>query len=115
MSGKQQLVAFVHVRDVGGRTVAYGPGEDVPAWARKQITNPKAWGALEPADHSQVEAPPPPGAGGALDAPPRAGKGSGVEAWRDFASRKGVDLDQDATREQIIAACEAAGVVEREE
>ncbi|MFI1607848.1 hypothetical protein ACH4YN_38040 [Streptomyces griseofuscus] len=115
MSGKQQLVAFVHVRDVGGRTVAYGPGEDVPAWARKQITNPKAWGDVESAEPSQVEAPSPAGTGGDLEAPPRAGKGSGVEAWRDFASRKGVDVDQDASREQIIAACEAAGVVAREE
>ncbi|OUD02565.1 hypothetical protein [Streptomyces swartbergensis] len=115
MSSEKQLVAYVHVRDVGGRTVAYGPGEDVPAWARKQITNPKAWGEGEAAATSSAEAPPPAGTGDDLEAPPRAGKGSGVDAWRAFAERKGVDVDQDATREQIIAACEAAGVVEREE
>ncbi|MFG2458152.1 hypothetical protein ACGFWE_13925 [Streptomyces sp. NPDC048523] len=115
MSSKQQLVAHVHVRDLGGRSVAFGPGEDVPGWARKQIANPKAWGDVEPADSSQAEVTSPAGTGGDLEAPPRAGKGSGVEAWRDFAARKGVDVDQDASREQIIAACEAAGVVPREE
>jgi hypothetical protein len=114
MSGKQ-LAAHVHVRDLGGRTVAYGPGDDVPAWARKQISNPKAWGDVESAEPSQAETPPPAGTGDELAAPPRAGKGSGVDAWRTFAERKGVDVDQDASREQIIAACESAGVVEREE
>ncbi|MFJ9468332.1 hypothetical protein [Streptomyces caniferus] len=111
MSSKQ-LVAAVHVRDLQGRTVVFGPGGDVPAWAAKQITNPKAWG--DAADTVGVPpVPTPPGVG--VEVPPRSGKGSGVEAWRAFAERKGVDVDQDATREDVIAACEAAGVVEREE
>ncbi|WP_329151223.1 hypothetical protein OIU91_28385 [Streptomyces sp. NBC_01456] len=110
---EQQLVATVHVRDLQGRTVVLEPGDDVPAWAVRQITNPKAW--VEVVDTVDVaQAPTPPGAGG-VEAPPRSGKGSGVEAWRSFADRKGVDVDQDATREDVIAACEAAGVVEREE
>ncbi|MGW7248823.1 hypothetical protein [Streptomyces decoyicus] len=111
MSSKQ-LTATVHVRDLQGRTVAFGPGDDVPAWAAKQITNPKAWG--DGADSVDVvEVPTPPGVG--VEPPPRSGKGSGVEAWRAFAERKGVDVDQDATREDVVAACEAAGVVDREE
>lgn len=113
MSGTQ-LAAYVHVRDLAGRTAVFGPGDDVPAWARKQITNPKAWGVVEPADSSQAEVSAPAGVG-VIEAPPRSGRGSGVEAWRAFAERKGVDVDQDATREDVIAACEAAGVVEREE
>lgn len=113
MSGKQ-LAAHVHVRDLAGRTAVFGPGDAVPAWARKQIRNPKAWGGDEPADSSPVEVPVPVGAGD-LEAPPRSGKGSGAAEWRAFAERKGVDVDQDATREDVIAACEAAGAVEREE
>ncbi|WP_125512874.1 hypothetical protein [Streptomyces sp. WAC 01529] len=113
MSGKQ-LAEYVHVRDLAGRTVVFGPGDDVPTWARKQIANPKAWGAAEPADSSHAELPSPAGAGD-VEAPPRSGKGSGVEAWRAFAERKGVDVDQGASAKDVIAACEAAGVVEREE
>lgn len=117
MSGKQ-LVAHVHVRDLAGRAVAFGPGDGVPTWARKQISNPKAWGEGEPAEPAPTSPPTSAGDGegeGSLEAPPRSGKGSGVEAWRAFAERKGVDVDQDASREDVIAACEAAGVVEREE
>lgn len=41
---KLRLATFMHVRDELGRSHAFGPEDEVPAWARKQITNPKAWG-----------------------------------------------------------------------
>lgn len=112
MSGKQ-LVAYVHVRDLAGRTTALGPGDDVPTWAAKQISNPKAWGDAEPGASSRPVVSSSAGAD-TREAPPRSGKGSSVEAWRAFAERKGVDVDQDASREDVIAACETAGFIERE-
>ena len=36
--------------------------------------------------------------------PPRSGKGSGVEAWREYATSLGVEVADDATRDDIIAA-----------
>ncbi|MEV3855056.1 hypothetical protein AB0J38_12105 [Streptomyces sp. NPDC050095] len=111
---EQRLVAHVHVRDEDGRTVAFGPGDEVPAWAVRQITNPRAWGTGEPGSTSRLIVSAPMVADD-VAAPPRSGRGSGVEAWRAFAERLGVDVGRDASREDVIEACEAAGVVEREE
>ncbi len=41
---KFRLSSFVHVTDELGRSHAFGPEDEVPAWARERITNPKAWG-----------------------------------------------------------------------
>lgn len=43
--------------------------------------------------------------------PPRAGAGSGRPVWQAFASRNGVDHPADATRDEIIDACQQAGVI----
>jgi hypothetical protein len=39
-------------------------------------------------------------------APPRAGPGSGRDAWAAYAESKGVDVSDDMTRDEIIAAVE---------
>ncbi|MFD3517710.1 hypothetical protein [Streptomyces sp. NPDC058657] len=98
----RRLIGYVHV---GGR--AYGPDDEVPADVARRIGD-HAW-----QDRADVED---------LDdqadqgqAPPRSGRGSGVEAWRAFATQHDVEVADDATREDIIAACEAAGVIEQEE
>lgn len=83
---------------VGG--VMYGPDSDVPADVAAQITNPKAW----------AEQPVSEGEGRSVEVPPRAGKGSSREAWAEYAAAVKVDVDDDATRDDIIAAVEAAGV-----
>jgi hypothetical protein len=113
MSGRR-LNTFVHV---GG--VAYGPGTDVPPEVAEKI-GAHAW---EPDEDDQGE-----GEGAQIgvedptttqspgDEPPaRSGRGSGIDAWRKFAEQNGVEYDTDASRDEIIAACEAAGIVEREE
>jgi len=46
-----------------------------------------------------------------VEAPPRSGKGSGITAWRAFADAKGVSYSEDAERDEIIQACEQAGVI----
>jgi hypothetical protein len=38
-----KLTTFVHVTDDKGVSRAFGPDDDVPAWAQRKITNPKAW------------------------------------------------------------------------
>ncbi|MFI1467642.1 hypothetical protein [Streptomyces wuyuanensis] len=98
----RRLIAYVHV---DGK--AYGPGDQVPAAVAKRIGE-HAWTD----SGSSAEAPTPTGEG---EAPPRSGRGSGVEAWRAFAEQHDVEVAADATREDIIAACEAAGVVEPEQ
>lgn len=40
--------------------------------------------------------------------PPRGGAGSGVDAWRDYATQTGVELDDDMNRDDIIAAVDLA-------
>lgn len=47
--------------------------------------------------------------------PPRAGRGSSLPAWRAWAELRGVAVDDGMTRDDIIAACEHAGVLEARE
>lgn len=49
------------------------------------------------------------------DPPPRAGRGSSEQAWRAYAALVGVTTPDGAGRDDIIAACEAAGVIEPRE
>lgn len=41
--------------------------------------------------------------------PPKAGQGSSAEAWRNYAVGLGVEVADDAPRDDVIAALEAAG------
>lgn len=50
---------------------------------------------------STAAAPPAPAT---ADEPPRSGRGSGVEAWRTHAAALGVQVADDASRDDIIAA-----------
>ena len=42
--------------------------------------------------------------------PPQGGPGSGKDAWAAYAASQGVEVEDGATRDEIIAACEAADV-----
>lgn len=42
-------------------------------------------------------------------APPKAGPGSSAEAWRTYAAGVGVEVEADASRDDVIAALKAAG------
>ncbi|BDH04900.1 hypothetical protein [Streptomyces seoulensis] len=103
----RRLIAYVHVDGV-----AYGPDSEVPPKVAKQIGE-HAWTDAD----SSPEVPAPTGAGGGSEdeAPPRSGRGSGVEAWRVFAEQHDVEVAADASREDIIAACEAAELIEPEQ
>lgn len=72
----------------------YLPGDTVPAGVAKEM-----------GDHCFVD-----GAEPDSGVPPQAGKGSGKDAWAEYATANGVQIDPEATRDDIIAACTAAGV-----
>ncbi|MCU8589927.1 MULTISPECIES: hypothetical protein [unclassified Streptomyces] len=102
----RRLTAYVHVDGEW-----YGPDSKVPARVASKIGE-HAW---EDGPETAVVA----GSGTKeppiIEAPPRSGRGSGVEAWLAFAEAYGVGTDSDMSRDDVIAACEAAGVVEPEQ
>lgn len=86
----RKLATYVHV---DGQ--AYGPDDDVPADVAAKITNPAAWGEAVTASQDGP--------------PPQSGRGSGTDAWVAYAASAGVDVPDDAGRDDIIAAVAAAG------
>lgn len=108
MSG---LVTHVSLRDDAGSVVSFWPGDDVPAWARKRITNPAVWDS-PPAAESEEEPQKPQSDGGSSDdeIPPQSGAGSGRDAWAAYAAKKGVEVGEDEKRDAIIDKLTAAGV-----
>jgi hypothetical protein len=98
----------------------YGPDDEVPADVANRI-GAHAWDddggqddGGEPADVGFDDSGAQQSPTGAGEAPPRSGRGSGIDAWRRFAEQNGVGIDSDMSREEIIAAAEDAGLVERE-
>lgn len=128
------LKTFVHLLNPDtGQSEAFGPSSVLPAWAIAMITNPKAWAvppepapaatktpAAKPvASTPESSTPDSSGTGNGNGAgtpagdkpkpPPKSGAGSGRDAWAEYATGLGADVDPKATREQIIAAVAEAG------
>lgn len=109
----RRLAATVHVHEgedgVAG-TFVFEAGTVPPPWAVALITNPDAWGetppGVSPADGDGGTSPSPSGVGGV---PPRHGAGSSRAAWAAYADTVGVDVDEDMSRDDIIAAVDPAG------
>jgi hypothetical protein len=55
---KKRLKAFVFVTDENGQAHEFGPGDSLPAWAEKAITNPACFESVD----EDPEAPPAPAA-----------------------------------------------------
>lgn len=98
-----RLSTYVHVTDKDGQSHVFGPSDEVPAWAAKRITNKKAWAEAPADDNEQSDG-----------EPPRSGKGSGRDAWAAYAAQCGVQVSDDASREDIIAALVESGHVSGE-
>lgn len=99
----RRLTTYVHAveRDDNGTTLqsgTFGPGDDVPGWARKAITNPDVWDGQDD-EPSEPER---------LSRPTKAGPGSSEKAWRAYAAQENVTVADGASRDEIIAAVEAA-------
>ncbi|MGW6531471.1 hypothetical protein [Streptomyces venezuelae] len=101
----RRSAVHVHVVSADGtRRQWLAPGDEVPSWARlddRNLQTEEAESAAAPQTEPTAE-------------PARSGRGSGLDAWRSFAESRGVGLDADMTRDDIIAACEQAGVVSSE-
>lgn len=105
-----RLRSFVHV-PVGMDWVVYGPDDEVPAEHAALITNPKAWadGKAPSAEDSSKASE---SSNDGSSEPPRAGKGSSRDAWAQFAADRGVHVEDEDSRDDIIAALAEAGVVD---
>lgn len=116
----------IHLHDDGGKLCSFLPGDEVPEWARKSITNPLAWEGSEPDEPAVVAAPlvitvgggagwsgaeavsEPDAADGTL--PKQTGPDASRVKWAAYAEARGVAVPEDWKRADIIAACEQAGV-----
>jgi hypothetical protein len=92
------LIIHVSLFDESGTVHSFGPGDSVPEWARKRITNPQVWDETPVVEESS-DGPPPQG-----------GPGGSRQAWADYAASKKVAVQDDWKRDDIIEACEKAGV-----
>lgn len=80
--------------------------ESVPPEAPE---TPPSVGDEPPADGSASAEEPAPESGDDIpEAPPRAGRGASKDAWAKYAEARGVTVPADASRDDIIAAVDAA-------
>jgi hypothetical protein len=96
------LIAHVALFDDKGNLAQFGPGDDIPEWARKKITNPNVWDGDVDTAETDGDA--------AASPPPKAGKGSGEDKWRAYAAAKGVDVTAIDDRNEIIAFLDSKGI-----
>jgi hypothetical protein len=113
------------------------PGDVFPEWASDKVTNPDVIGDQfldpesrksrfdeelaelrhrhgidedgKPAVHAGHDEDEPSAHRAEGGPPPKTGRGSSIDAWRDYALDQEIDVQEDWTREQIIAELEAAG------
>lgn len=108
-----KLALTVHVHDPEtGRTVVLNRGTEVEGRLLTLITNPGVWedpDAVAEFEASHLEDDE---STDAVVEPPRAGKGSSRDAWALFAANHGVQVGDDDTRDDIIAALADAGVID---
>jgi len=108
----RRLVENVIVADESGGAFLCSAGlveADLPGWAVEQIQNPNVW--VE--DAAPAAAPVDPAAAVVDEGdapPPKSGPGSAKAAWVAYAQSHGVEVEDDATRDDIVAAVAAAGV-----
>lgn len=90
----------VHLTSPKGKPFVLLPGDEIPSWAAKQITNPYVLGVdpdAEDDDSDDDED---------SDLPPESGPGSGIKAWRQAAEDRGIEVT-DLDKPALIAACKA--------
>ena len=114
-SGGRLAASVAVLAEDGVETVWFRPGDDVPAWAAKQITNPAAWETVPKGvklDESDpwfgITAPAPAADDSAddgdaeLSEPPLGGPGSGRAEWAAYAEGLGIEVPEDAGRDDIV-------------
>lgn len=111
----KKLATAVHLTDDSGVVHSFLPGQTVPKWARKRITNPKAWAADDEAtDDTSIDE-----AGSEdddqstddqSDASEIPSKAASTAAWAEYADKNGFEVEEGTSRKDIIAALEANGI-----
>lgn len=96
---REDFVGVTHVYGDGGDTIVLAAGDKVPDGYVVGDHLIEA-SSEDETDPSKPETPAGP--------PPRSGKGSGLEAWTAHAESVGVAIEADWSREDIIAAVDAA-------
>jgi hypothetical protein len=128
-----RLTANVVLRGPDGVVVFLEAGSELPGWAEGHVgRHVLSDESGQPASAKPVEVdvtvhdadgtvregttepvssrPGPAGEAASSDAPPKAGPGSGRARWLDYTRAHGVTTPDDASRDDLVAACEAAGV-----
>ncbi|NAE18049.1 hypothetical protein [Enterococcus hirae] len=96
-----KLTANVAVRNPDtGEVDVFEIGEEPPEWAVPLIDNPTVWDEAPHGEDTHTGDGP----------PPKSGAKGTTDAWRTYATAQGVTVADDAKRDDIIAACSAAGV-----
>jgi hypothetical protein len=122
VSGAKKAAVYVTVHDEQGESFTFEPGQELPAWAAKAITNPNVF-AAEVEEKSTTKSEPKAekkepktskpattatdAASGETSAsdgePPRAGTGSGGDAWSTYATGTlGLTVPEGAKKADII-------------
>jgi hypothetical protein len=102
----RKLARTVIVRDSAGGAVAFGPNDDVPEWAAKQITNPDAWAEQAHADETAAG----PGEGMSEPQPSSQPEPPATSArkdeWIEYAVSQGMGRDEAETwtKDQLVTA-----------
>jgi hypothetical protein len=111
-AARRRLAVYVTVAGRPGDSAGFatfGPDDEVPAWAAEQMGE-HVW---EKSSDAEAKAKADAEAKAKADAeaiPAKAGAGSSKDAWAAYAAAHDVTVDENASRDDIIAACEAAGV-----
>lgn len=94
-----RLATYVHLRTDDGKFHAFGPDDDLPDWVVTRLAdNPRVWAEGEEPDAQSS------------GIPPKKGRGASRDAWAAYAAANDVETAEDASRDDIIAALDAAGV-----
>ncbi|MFE0039436.1 hypothetical protein [Streptomyces sp. NPDC059015] len=100
----RRVTGHVYVTSKDGTRQSWlTPGDEVPSWARVDDR------LIEGAGDKQAPSTAGSSTAGEVTEPPRAGKGSGLEAWQRYADSRGIGYDSGMSRDDIIAAVDAAG------
>ena len=101
-----RLAFSVYAMNEKDEVVWFAPGDDVPSWAAEQITNPSAWETapkgLKLDESGGAPADASPDSQDAAEEPPLGGAGSGVAAWKAYAEGLGIEVPDDASRDDIV-------------
>lgn len=102
----KKLAVNVIVVGEDGSPVALLAGDKVPDWASEQVGDHCFEGHGDNNEGLPAELESEEGSG----IPPKSGRGSGAKAWVGYAQANGLDVDENASKDDIITALEAAGV-----